>query len=115
MEALVSFRRCRQQDGDVGVRLLKVILELSVLAIVIWQGQQLLLGRASRKWRTTRGKVLRSYVDDHLSHDRCGGEHVSYSAKVEYTYHVGSQHFTSQHLTYEPTIGLSEDAVTALL
>ena len=93
----------------------KLVCVLAALGYVLWQVRQILLGQASQRWRSTKGKVLRSYVDEHVSHGRYGETNYSYSANVEYTYQVGTRHFESKHLTYEPTTGLSEDAVTQLL
>jgi hypothetical protein len=100
---------------DMVIKLLKLLCMAMALGFVGWQLRQYLLGQASVRWRTVKGKVLRVSVDEHVSHDRYGNEHCSYSANVEYSYHVGSRHFDSKHLTYEPTTGLSESAATQLL
>lgn len=80
-----------------------------------WQVRRLLLGRASRTWRTTKGRVTRSQIDEQITHDKYGGTNVSYLASVEYVYWIGAQHFTSTHLTYEPTTSLSKNAIRQLL
>jgi hypothetical protein len=94
--------------------LLKLVCMLAALAYIGWQVRQLLLGRASQQWRSTKGKVLRSYVDEQAHSGRYGTTYT-YTAHVEYTYHVGGRQFESKHLTYEPATGLSEDAATQLL
>jgi hypothetical protein len=94
---------------------LKLIFMVAALAYLLWQVRQILLGHASQRWRSTKGKVLSSQVDEHVTHGRYGEPHYSYSATVAYTYQVGGRHFESKHLTYEPTTGLSEDAATQLL
>jgi Protein of unknown function (DUF3592) len=93
----------------------KLVCMLAALGVVLWQVHQILLGQASRRWRSTKGKVLRSYVDEQVTHRSYGQTYSSYSANVEYTYHVGTRHFASKHLTYEPTTGLSENTATQLL
>jgi len=93
---------------------LKLVCMLAALAYISWQVRQLMLGRASQQWRSTKGKVHRSYVDEQTHHTKTGTTYT-YSAHVEYTYQVGGRQFESIHLTYEPTTGLSEDAATQLL
>jgi len=89
------------------------LLSLS-LAYFGWQLRQLLLGRASQRWQSTKGKVLRTWVDEQR-HNHNGHVDFSYSAHVVYSYSVGGRQFESNGLIFEPTSGLTEDAVTQLL
>ena len=94
--------------------LLKLILLSFPLAYFGWQLRKLLLGRASHRWQTTNGKVLRTWVDEHKQYGDYGVTY-SYSAHVVYSYSVGGRQFESNNLTFEPSSGLKEDAVTQLL
>jgi len=95
---------------------LKLLLVLIALGYLVSQIRQFRLAQASQRWHSVRGKVRRAFVEEHPSFSNRGGERIyHYSANVVYTYQIGAQQFESTHLTFEPTTGLTEDAVTQLL
>jgi hypothetical protein len=100
------------------------LLIVAAAANLVWSVRSWLLASASTGWPTTRGRLVKCYIDERrfnlrLAIDESDGdgeeESDSHAVKVAYTYRVAGTTYQSTRLTYRPTRGMRfADAIASL-
>lgn len=87
----------------------------SSMVFLGWECWKLYLGLVSRGWLPVKCVVHRAWIEEDTSSNPDGADSVSYSAKVQYTYRIGPDTYTSTRLSYQPSSCLSFRRATKLL
>jgi len=87
----------------------------SSMVFLGWECWKLYLGFISRGWLPVKCVVHRAWIEESTSSNPDGADSVSFSAKVQYTYKIGADTYTSTRLSYQPSSSLSFRRATKLL